>query len=185
MSRKPEASTDSDALAALSPAAVEALAASLPERAPGPERQEVMRARILDSVRGLQPPTGSDTLFGDEGIWLKFDDYIDFKILHADPRRRIQTALWRLKPGANFPPHGHRSDEECLVLSGEISIGDHRLKAGDFHYMYAGHRHPPITSRDGALLMIRAEELNEPGPALSALLRMRNFFLHRRDSRPS
>lgn len=175
MSTERNANPDPNPIAGLDPAAVEALAGSLPGKAPSPDRREAMRGRILAGVRSLQPPPGSSTLFSDEGVWLKFDDFIDFKILHAEPARKQQTALWRLKPGANFPPHGHRSDEECLVLSGSVAIGSHRLRAGDFHYMYAGAKHPPITTEDGALLLIRAEELGPPGPALSALLKLRNL----------
>lgn len=165
-------------LEALDPAAVEALAACLPPTTPTPERREAMRRRILSDVAELTPPMGGSTLFAGEGRWLKFDDYIDFKILHADPKHRIQTALWRMKPGANFPGHQHGQDEECLVLSGEIRIGTHRLGAGDFHLMRAGHAHPDITSETGAMLLIRAEELHEPGPLPSAFLKLRNFVKH-------
>ncbi|MBI2380774.1 MAG: cupin domain-containing protein [Gammaproteobacteria bacterium] len=166
---------DMTALENLPPEAVEAFSGLLPERRPAPERLQAMQDKILKGVRAQKPPMGSETLFADQGLWLKFDDFIDFKILHQDPKTQVQTALWRLKPGADFPAHGHASDEECLVLSGSISIGGHELKAGDFHYMYAGHRHPNITSREGALLMIRAEELGEPGVGMAAFLKLRNL----------
>lgn len=130
--------------------------------APSGAQRLAMLTRLMAQVQALQRPPGSATLLAEEGVWLNFDGLIAFKILHADAEQTFQTALWRLKPGACFPPHPHACDEECLVLEGAISVGGHALKAGDFHLMRAGHPHPSIYSEHGALLL-RAEPLAAPG----------------------
>ena len=48
----------------------------------------------------------------------------------------------------------HADDEECLVLEGEVSVGDLRLRAGDFHVAARGSQHPRLESRPGALLLL-------------------------------
>jgi quercetin dioxygenase-like cupin family protein len=44
------------------------------------------------------------------------------------------TALVRLEPGARFPAHNHPAGEEVFVLEGDVTIGPHRLGAGDYLY---------------------------------------------------
>ena len=59
-------------------------------------------------------------------------------------------------PGASLPAHDHPADEECLVLEGEVMLGDILGRAGDYHLAPKGLPHGTITSKTGALLFIRA-----------------------------
>ncbi|MGC3991597.1 MAG: cupin domain-containing protein [Chthoniobacteraceae bacterium] len=93
----------------------------------------------------------------EEGDWNPWFNDIEIKMLHQDPERNRQTALWRLHPGAVIPSHEHQGDEECLVLEGEIESGGLVLKAGDFHFAQAGGWHAPIRSQGGALLLISSD----------------------------
>jgi len=155
---------------------------SAPDIAPAPARQQVMKDRLLARVAGdLSLPTGARTVRAQQGDWIRFDDHIDFKILHCDQASTVQTALWRLKPGAVFPSHDHQVDEECLVLEGELAFGEHPLFAGDFHFMKAGHVHPVGWSKSGCLLMIRADPVEPPGRVAGALLAVHNFVQRLRD----
>lgn len=63
--------------------------------------------------------------------------------------------LFRLAPGGVLPPHGHTGEEECIVLSGSVNLGDQVVHEGDFHLAGAGTDHTLITTSTGALLFVR------------------------------
>jgi quercetin dioxygenase-like cupin family protein len=48
------------------------------------------------------------------------------------------TVLLRFAKGAHGPNHRHPGGEKAFVVSGEITIGSKRMKAGDFLYTPAG-----------------------------------------------
>lgn len=73
-----------------------------------------------------------------------------------------QTVLLRLHPGGVIPGHWHTVEEECLVLEGEIKLGDYRVRQGDMHICSPGYAHPDITSETGALLLVRSEISYQP-----------------------
>lgn len=120
------------------------------------QQRESMRARIFTQIHA-GPPDGTDTIRFDEGEWKTILPLVEMKVLRRDVANNNQTALYRLRPGAEFPRHRHTQEEECLVLSGEINIGDHYVREGDLHIAKPGADHPPVTTKTGALLLIRAE----------------------------
>jgi anti-sigma factor ChrR (cupin superfamily) len=75
------------------------------------------------------------------------------KVLHHD--EGILSYLLRLAPGASLPAHRHPVDEECLVLEGEMHIGDLVLPAGGYHLGRRGVLHDRLTSPGGALIFLR------------------------------
>ena len=70
---------------------------------------------------------------------------------------QTETGLWRLEPGAIIPAHGHKHEEECLVVSGSIEYAGRTLFSGDFLGAAKGDHQGEITSINGALLLIRSE----------------------------
>jgi len=63
--------------------------------------------------------------------------------------------LVRALPGSTYESHLHvQGHEECLVLEGELTMGDLKLLAGDFHLAAKGSSHPPAYSATGCLLHI-------------------------------
>ncbi len=68
----------------------------------------------------------------------------------------MQSYLLRFAPGATISSHPHDRVEECLVVEGDISVGDLRLTAGDYHVVGPDQVHEP-RSEHGALLYIRGE----------------------------
>jgi quercetin dioxygenase-like cupin family protein len=100
---------------------------------------------------------------GDEGRtiragegWVEFMPGIEFKMLYRDETTGARSLLARLDPGVAMPAHDHGFPEECLVLQGEITIGDITVCAGDYHFAAKGARHGTLTTRTGALLFLRA-----------------------------
>jgi len=67
----------------------------------------------------------------------------------------ITSRLCRLEAGACLDGHDHPHDEECMMLSGDIFLGDILLQAGDYQIASAGSQHLEISSDTGALLFVR------------------------------
>ncbi len=141
----------------LNPAAIdrnltEAIQHALHPISPAPEARQALRGRILERARRpLTPP--HHTVRADEGAWQQVAPLVEVKLLFRDDHS--EAVLYRLQPGAELSSHDHPSDEECMMLEGEMWIGDLRLAAGDFHLGQRGRPHPAITSPKGALLYVR------------------------------
>jgi len=63
----------------------------------------------------------------------------------------VVSMLVRFAAGAHVPDHGHAIDEDCLVLQGEMFLGDILLRAGDYQLAPAGGTHFGETSDVGVL----------------------------------
>jgi anti-sigma factor ChrR (cupin superfamily) len=63
----------------------------------------------------------------------------------------VVSMLVRFEAGAGVPDHGHALDEDCLLLQGEMFLGDILLRAGDYQLAPAGGTHFGETSETGAL----------------------------------
>jgi quercetin dioxygenase-like cupin family protein len=118
--------------------------------------RQSMHDRILARVAAA-PPASTYTVRINEGAWIPAGPGVEVKVLRMDRRQNSQTVMIRMQPGSQIVPHRHNQEEECLVLEGEILIGDHRVGPGDMHIAAAGAKHPPIFAPRGALLCIRSE----------------------------
>lgn len=88
------------------------------------------------------------------GDWQPLLEGIECKVLRED--EASMSYLLRLAPGATLPAHRHEADEECVVLEGELRIGEQLIvQAGDYHLAKAGLLHAPITSDTGAVIFLR------------------------------
>lgn len=63
----------------------------------------------------------------------------------------VVSMLVRFAEGASVPDHAHALDEDCLVLQGEMFLGDILLRAGDYQLAPAGGTHFGETSDVGVL----------------------------------
>jgi quercetin dioxygenase-like cupin family protein len=140
----------------LDPAVVQRMAAAIaPAELPQADR-DAMHRRIMRRIEDEAPP-GTFTRRSADMKWVSAGPGVEVKILRMDRGRNDQTVLIRMQPGAVVVGHRHSQEEECLVLEGEIFIGNHRLGEGDMHVAQAGAVHAPIHAPRGALLMIRSE----------------------------
>jgi quercetin dioxygenase-like cupin family protein len=119
-------------------------------------QRESMRSRIQRRVTS-EAPLKTRTIRSGEGDWVKVNELVMVKTLRLDREANSQTVMIRMLPGGVVVGHRHSQEEECLVVEGEIEIGEHRLFQGDMHIAAPGSVHVPITTRTGALLMIRSE----------------------------
>lgn len=122
---------------------------------PSPERAKSMRDRVLEQVRSAKKAVVEDfiTIPNDQGEWAQLTPLAEIKMLRSDVHSR--SFLVRMQPGAELPAHEHPAEEECLMLEGEMWIGDIHLRAGDYHVAPKGRPHGNIRSDTGALLFVR------------------------------
>jgi anti-sigma factor ChrR (cupin superfamily) len=59
-----------------------------------------------------------------------------------------------MAPGASYRPHVHYSDEQTLVIEGDLSFGDLDLRPGDFHVATPSSSHPPGRTVNGCLVHV-------------------------------
>lgn len=116
--------------------------------------------KLSDALDAVEAEAATDrfsvTVHRNEGQWQEIVEGVHKKQLFADADEGYQAFLLRLDPGAVVPAHSHSKTEECLMLEGEISIGDLKLSAGDYHIVSAGLDHPDIRSASGGLVYVRA-----------------------------
>lgn len=111
--------------------------------------------RIASAIGAPSPAQTAQTIRADDGQWSAVAQGVVKKVLFVDQDAGTESFLLRLDPGAILPAHDHAAVEECLVLEGDVSIGDLHLAAGDFHAVSPGTAHPQAHSVSGAMLYIR------------------------------
>ena len=123
--------------------------------APAPEAAAGIKHRLLDTVRKESAAAADKhvTVRSDAGAWMDLLPHVQVKVLHTDGR--YNSILLRMQPGSSLPAHFHEDDEECVVLEGEVRIGDVSVSAGDYHLALSGSRHGELRSDMGALLFLR------------------------------
>ena len=112
---------------------------------------ESLRMRVL--THATQRP--KHLLQAEEGEFVRVLTGVYVKQLRADAQ--TETGLWQLEPGAIIPAHGHKCEEECLVVSGSISYAGRTLLSGDFLVAAKNEHQGVITTATGAMLLIRGE----------------------------
>ena len=108
--------------------------------------------RALDQEASASP---FHTIRLDDGEWMLIRPGLERKVLYRDPETGAHSYLFRMEPGASIEGHHHASAEECLVLEGDLTIGDLHLNAGDYHVAPRGSIHPVLRSQGGAVMFVR------------------------------
>ena len=125
---------------------------------PPPERARALRERILAGAGAARRPgsVAHLTIRGDEGSWVSLMPRISIKVLREDASTR--SYLLRMAPGAKLPAHDHSLEEECMVLEGDVWLGDIHAHAGDYHLARRGLPHGELTTEGGCLLFLRGQK---------------------------
>ena len=99
---------------------------------------------------------GLYTLRADQGDWESIDiEGISIKRLYADIDKRTVTMLVRMAAGTTYPSHRHAGAEECLVLEGDLHVGDSLvLHTGDYQRAGEESVHVKQWTENGCLLFI-------------------------------
>ena len=114
-----------------------------------------MFERILDRIEsaGADLP-GTLTKRAGNANWFEISPGITGRLLHVDRTQNRKHLLIRMSPGATYQPHAHDSDEQTLVIEGDLSFGALVLKAGDFHVATPSSSHPPGRTVNGCLVHV-------------------------------
>lgn len=87
------------------------------------------------------------------GVWTEMAPGVTYTVLFEDPVARRRSLLVRALPGSNYASHFHDAGhEECLVLEGDLVMGDLKLLPGDYHLAAKGSTHPAARTMSGCLL---------------------------------
>lgn len=116
-----------------------------------------MRTKLLDQVHAEEAATqpGFKTIRAHEGEWLEPLPGAKIKILHQEGESALLTYLARLAPGFEMQGHPHPYPEECLMLEGDLWLGDLKLQAGDYHFADKGLHHGRLRTETGALVLLK------------------------------
>jgi hypothetical protein len=112
--------------------------------------------RIRRSILGrIAEASTSRHLTIDNGSedWQPFLRGIECKLLRE--HSGTMSYLLRFAPGAVLPGHRHPQDEECLVLQGDLQIGELSIGTGGYHFALAGELHADIVAPGGAVIFLR------------------------------
>jgi quercetin dioxygenase-like cupin family protein len=104
---------------------------------------------------GLMPLSGQParTVYSNGPEWRDLGGGVSTKEVWRDGG--LVSSFCRLEPGASVPAHDHSRDEECMMLEGELFLGDILLKTGEYQLAPAGSRHGEISTDVGATLFVR------------------------------
>lgn len=112
---------------------------------------------LLDRIEGAldaEAAPGTLTLRRDGGTWHEIAPGVSVRYLKGGPGIADSTLLVRCAPGATIPDHDHGTDEESLVVEGDVSIGPLRLVAGDYHAAPRTSTHLGVRTTGGCLLLV-------------------------------
>lgn len=133
--------------------------------------ERFMKSRLMTRVRDLERGAATNTVRPEHGEWEKFSPRIKMKVLRREADGSSMSYLLKLEPGAFLVPHKHHIDEECVVLEGEVTIGEELVGPGTYHLAPRGMVHAPIRSEHGAILFIRGKEPSWRDTAVKETLR--------------
>lgn len=148
-----------------------------PAVTPPPRVKQALLARIAGSAssgahaspleRHLRPGQGSSaaglvTIRGADAQWEQTQvPGVQIRVLSIDPPRDQFTALVRMAPGSSYPRHVHRGPEHCLVLEGDLRVGEETLHAGDYQLATPDSGHGVQSTEQGCLLFIQSSLSDE------------------------
>lgn len=79
---------------------------------------------------------------------------IEARKLFVDAEGDRVTMMVRMRPGAAYPPHVHAAAEECFVLSGDLTVGSVKMRAGDYQRAAVGSTHGVQSTENGCVLLL-------------------------------
>lgn len=137
---------------ALDPAIAQALTAA--QRACAGEDPAIGRVRSRLMKRIAQDSVGHHVaVHAAQGAWHPLLPGIERKVLFE--AAGVMSYLLKFAPGAVLPAHRHPMDEECVVISGTLRIGELVLPAGSYHRVRKDVLDADSTSDDGAVIFLR------------------------------
>ncbi|ANE57648.1 cupin domain-containing protein [Methylomonas sp. DH-1] len=114
------------------------------------------REVLKEVLSGLLPFGAGPSLTAhgsDINDWPEIAPGVRKKSLWVEGER--ESCFYRLAAGARCPAHSHDTEEECMMLDGDLFIDDLLLRAGDYQLAPAGSVHHEVYTDVGATLFVR------------------------------
>lgn len=111
------------------------------------------RSPSAGSAQGGPPPEKSPK------AWSTLAPGVSGMALHYDHLVGSMVYIARLEPGARLPTAEQGSPEDCLLVSGDFSLDEVTLRAGDDHHAPTSVIHSGGSSETGAVMLIRARDI--------------------------
>jgi quercetin dioxygenase-like cupin family protein len=123
-----------------------------------------LKAKVMARA-GLNMPAKRAITVKDAEGWQALTELLQIKLLFVDEQADSVSFLLKGAPGASVPAHEHSRYEECLVLEGDVQVGDEfTLGPGDFHCVGPNQPHPVLSTRHGTLVYLRTAIADCPIP---------------------
>ncbi|WP_017328427.1 cupin domain-containing protein [Synechococcus sp. PCC 7336] len=143
-------------------------AAAIAYSAPSMPLPEQLQERLFERIdrNGLETERSLDLAelqqYAAMVIWEDYQLVPGVKIgaYRIDRTARQMECFLRAEAATVFPNHRHFSDEEILILEGELEVGDRVYRVGDRVAAVAGTAHRPKT-QSGCLVFLRTSLDNE------------------------
>lgn len=127
--------------------------------------RDSVKQKLMAKVGGMpqNPLQGVFVIRAEGGEWKQTPwAGVDYKPLYYDEETTMQTVILRLAAGARYPSHRHKRAEQCLVLRGDVCVGEGvEMGPGDFEWAEAATEHAYVTTREGCELLIIASRQDE------------------------
>lgn len=104
-------------------------------------------------MRSIETRISPTLVREEEGQWQFSAPGVSKKALRSDEQTGESTMLLRFEAGATYPLHNHPGEEEVFVLEGDVKIGGHELRVGDYLYTPPEGKHA-VSSRNGCLVFL-------------------------------
>ena len=75
------------------------------------------------------------------------------KLLSLERERGYAVLMGKLDPGTRYPAHVNAGPEDIFIFTGDLVIGDRKMRAGDFHHADGGSQHAENYSVEGCTLL--------------------------------
>ena len=102
----------------------------------------------VDQADADLPQTVEERL--EDGAWREIAPKIEVKQLWDD-----KTFLVRCAPGGIYPGTPHLLFEHCVIIQGDMLVGEQTYQVGDYHGVPAETAHGAFSSRTGLLMLVR------------------------------
>ena len=148
---------------------VAALAAAVSPCAPPPHVRDALLAKIqkltlvqetIEAVAAEHSHAVGGALpelyvqYAAEALWTTVAEGVTMRMLYLDRTLRRFAALLQLSPGVRYAAHRHPGPEDCLVLEGDLRLGDQVLGPGDYQHAQAGTWHDEQWTETGCVCLI-------------------------------
>lgn len=141
--------------------AAAALTLAMPAQSPSLTLRARLLKRVAEEVKAAEAQVtlapGLTLTFGNRIPWTApAIPGVRIKRLFVDPARRYASSLVTMRAGTVYPAHRHTQVEELFMLSGDLIVGGHVIRAGDYCRAEPATLHEAVRTEHGCTFIALA-----------------------------